>query len=463
MLEPDYLINNLGDITTIYADLHTSILASIAKHVADTLKTTGEAGVMPSLKKQIEHAQAAGLLREDIIQHIADTIAISDVEVRALFQDAGVKSLAYDNRVYTEAGLKPVAIAQSPTMLKVLEAGITKQNGSLRRLTGTVVANSEQLFERTLNAAYNKVVSGTHSYTEALREGIDDMTREGVKAFHYASGRAISIEAGLLMNLRTGIAQTAAHITEQGIRERGVTHVEVSAHISARTHPSGDHRDHQGWQGRIFSFSERKSDPKNNGNHLQNHENSDILKSRGSDLINVTDKTISDVPRIKSDVLSEHHWGRLQEEHKSLLELVRNQPLGTECARVFDLSMSKQGDDFIGPPGGNSVTVKNFDTPHIVIHNHADGAPISLDDFESFLRRPQTFSVQAISNGGAVSTLEKLPLFSAVDAIHKYNRTVEGVGELVVKGASQTEVESAIESFLYSLNENGFIYRRWTL
>lgn len=251
MLPPDWIIDNLDDIQEMLSDFHTSILESVAKHVRDTFDATNQLGLMPSTVTQIHHAQAAGLLRSEIMKHIAHVLKVSVAEIQVLFDAAIVESLKYDNEVYREAGLPDVVIRQSPTLHELYQAGIEKQMGKVKRLTGTIAINAEQLFERTLNTAYNKVISGTHSYTEALREGIDDMRKEGVTTFNYESGRRISVEAALLMNIRTGVSQTAGHITHTAMIERNVGHCETSAHIGARNTGEG-FVNHESWQGRVF-------------------------------------------------------------------------------------------------------------------------------------------------------------------------------------------------------------------
>lgn len=178
-------------------------------------------------------------------------------------------------------------------------------------------------------------------------------------------------------------------------------------------------------------------------------------------MIIITDKSINNVPRTKSDIISEQYWEHLYIEHIALLKLVQDKQLGTECARVFDLNMKKIGSDFIGEPGENRVVVTNFDTPHVIIHNHADGSTISLVDVNSFLRRPQTFSIHAVSNGGSVYTLEKLYNYNAVEAIRKYICTIDRVTEQLNDRGEQALIERIIEDFLVSLNANGFLYRRW--
>jgi len=178
-------------------------------------------------------------------------------------------------------------------------------------------------------------------------------------------------------------------------------------------------------------------------------------------LIKITSNSISSVPKVESDVISEQYWEQLYNEHIELLKLAQDKQIGTECARVFDLRMKKLGSDFIGKPADNRVLVSNFDSQHIIIHNHADGSTISLEDFNSFLRRPQTLSIQAISNGGTVFILEKLPHFNAVSAIKKYLIALDNVYELLECETARGKIESIVEEFLLSLNENGFKYRRW--
>ena len=253
MLPPDYFINNLDEITVLYSDLHTSILESMARRAAATLKATGSIGLMPSLVTQMEHAQAAGLIRADIAMHIAATLRVSVDVMTTLFDDAGVKTLFYDNEVYRAAGLPDVVIRQSPILQHILESGINKQMGLLQRLTGTIAINSQQLFERILNTAYNQVVSGTQSYTEALRDSVDAMLKDGVSVFNYESGRKISVEAAVLMNLRTGVSQTAGEISHTAMIERGAPCCETSAHIGARNTGKG-FVNHELWQGRVFSL-----------------------------------------------------------------------------------------------------------------------------------------------------------------------------------------------------------------
>ena len=280
MLPPDFLINEIEAITAMYNDFHTSLLKSIARHIADTLKATGAADIIPTTAYEIRRAQAAGLLKEDIIREVARINNMSRKEVRALFTKAAITARRYDDRGYRAAGFEPIPIMQSPEMLNILNAGISKRLGSLQRLTGTIAINTEMKFNELLNVGYNKVVSGAISYTKAIETAVDDLTREGVKTFSYATGREISVESAVRMNILTGVNQTAAQISSQTMKELGISLVITSAHLGARTHPDKNFKDHESWQGKIFHWKELENESgfgKNSNKPLQTDDENDKL------------------------------------------------------------------------------------------------------------------------------------------------------------------------------------------
>jgi len=57
-------------------------------------------------------------------------------------------------------------------------------------------------------------------------------------------------------------------------------------------------------------------------------------------------------------------------------------------------------------------------------------------------------------NGGIIGN-------EAVSAIKQYITTLDKVYEKLNDEADQAVVEEFVEEFLISLNENGFMYRRW--
>ena len=174
----------------------------------------------------------------------------------------------------------------------------------------------------------------------------------------------------------------------------------------------------------------------------------------------ITDEGINRIPVVGSSVLSNVHWAKMRDEHRKLLISVRGLLIGTERIRAFDMSMAQIGES-LGLPGDNSVSIKDFEKHHILIHNHADSSPISFSDFESFVKRPNTLSIQAVGHDGSVSVLEKRPSYDAAGAIHRYIDALGQVKDLLARRADNNEIIETIGQFLRSITKNGFAYWRW--
>ena len=72
-------------------------------------------------KWQIETLQQAGYLLEDIQKVIAQYTKLQQEEIAQAMEDAGVKALEYDDRIYQQAGLSPVPLLQSPHLVRIMQ------------------------------------------------------------------------------------------------------------------------------------------------------------------------------------------------------------------------------------------------------------------------------------------------------------------------------------------------------
>jgi hypothetical protein len=102
-----------------------------------------------------------------------------------------------------------------------------------------------------LDKAYHLVSTGALSYTQAVKEVLNNIVSDGVK-ITYPTGHEDTIETATLRAVRTGISQATSQIQMARAEEMGVDKFIVSSHLGAR--PS-----HQVWQGKIFTMDELKS------------------------------------------------------------------------------------------------------------------------------------------------------------------------------------------------------------
>ena len=121
MLSPDYLLTISEGSEEIAEFLHTDIINRIIERIMIRLER-GEEYILTSADKwQIETLQEAGFLLEDIKKEIAIRTGEQEKEIAEAFEEAGIKNLEWDDKIYIDAGLSPVPLWQSPYMVRLMQ------------------------------------------------------------------------------------------------------------------------------------------------------------------------------------------------------------------------------------------------------------------------------------------------------------------------------------------------------
>lgn len=243
LTEKDFL-NIEKQAAYIYQDLELQIVEEIAKRIANF----GYANTV--VLNDIKIAQEMGFLYEDIVKLVADYNNTSYERVSEIFSEAGAKTLKFDDKIYTEAGLNPIPINQSSSMVQLLNSTIEKTSGNLQNLVMTTATNSQTAFYNSINTAYMEVSTGVKSYSQSIIDVINKISNVG-GTITYPSGRNMSLESAVRMNIITGVNQTCGKLQELRANELGWDLMELTAHSGAR--PS-----HASWQGKIVSRSGQK-------------------------------------------------------------------------------------------------------------------------------------------------------------------------------------------------------------
>lgn len=244
MLTPDYYESCVDDILKLYAQLEDDIISDIIRRMMKTGIVT------ESAKHQAEMLQNAGLLYDDILSEIAKRTDATSQHVKALFEDAGVRTVNFDNQIYRAVGRVPVDIRQSPAMRQTLESGYRKTLGNMQNLTLTTANMAQSTYYSACNQAYMQVVSGAFSYQEAIKKAIQKTAQDGAFVL-YPSGHRDRVDVAVRRSVLTGVGQTCREIGLMNAEENDCDLMELSAHFGAR--PT-----HAEWQGQIVSLSGRK-------------------------------------------------------------------------------------------------------------------------------------------------------------------------------------------------------------
>ena len=251
MLSPDYLLHISEGAEDIAEQLHSEIVKRIVNRIMLRIGRGEDYILTETDKWQIENLQSAGYLLEDIQKDIAKATKLQQTEIAEAMEDAGVKALDYDDKIYQSVGLSPTPLTQSPELIRLMQRNYEATLGEWNNFTRTTAEQAQRLFLSELDKAYNLVSTGALSYTQAVKEVLNNIVSDGV-TITYPTGHEDTIETATLRAVRTGISQATSQIQMARAEEMGVDKFIISSHLGAR--PS-----HQVWQGKIFTKDELKS------------------------------------------------------------------------------------------------------------------------------------------------------------------------------------------------------------
>ena len=225
----------------IYNQLELEIIQEIAERISNV----GYANTV--VKNDAKIAQEMGIMYQDVIRLVAEYNETTENKIKEIFEETGIKSLKYDDKIYKLAGLKTIPLRQSANMWQILEATAIKTNNNLSNLVMTTAETSQTTFYNAMNKAYMEVSTGVKSYTQSIIDTIKEISHQGAN-ITYPSGRKLSLESAVRMNIVTGINQTCGKLQLMRAEELEWDLMELTAHIGARP-------EHAVWQGKIVSRS----------------------------------------------------------------------------------------------------------------------------------------------------------------------------------------------------------------
>lgn len=247
MLTPDYLLHISEGAEQISAQLHTDILKDIVRRIQARQKRGNDYLLTAVDKWQVESLLDAGYLREEVAQDIAKATGLQQTEIAEAFEDAGVRAMQYDDRIYQQAGISPISLWESPHMVRLMQRNYEATMGEWTNFTRTTADAAQTAFIDTMDQIYNRVLAGASGYISAFTDAIDRLASNGLY-ITYPTGHRDTLETATLRCVRTGVSQATAQIQITRMDELDIDLVVVSSHMGARP-------DHEVWQGKIYSRS----------------------------------------------------------------------------------------------------------------------------------------------------------------------------------------------------------------
>lgn len=258
MLDPRYLQHIAEGAEEISSELHSYIIRRIVDRMMIRIGRGEEYLFTSTDRWQIEIMQDSGALLEDIIPEIAKYTKREQKEIKAAMEEAGIKAVEQDDKIYEAAGLSPVPLLESPQLIRLMQRNYDATLGAWDNYTRTTADAAQRLFINSCDTAYHKVTSGAVSYTQAVREAVDEVVSGGVYVNYTdeETGRVHkdTIETATARAVRTGIGQATGDIVLKRMEEMEWDTILVSAHLGARTGDGGQNPgNHLWWQGQFYS------------------------------------------------------------------------------------------------------------------------------------------------------------------------------------------------------------------
>lgn len=253
MLSPNYLQHIADGSEEIASQLHTYIIRQIIDRMMIRIGRGDDYLLTSSDRWRIQILQDAGYLLEDITAELSKITKRQEKEIKGAMEEAGVKALEYDHKIYEAAGLSPTPLTQSPQLIRLMERNMDATMGEWKNYTRTTAEAAQRLFVGECDNAYHLVSSGAVSYTQAVKEAVNNVVSGGV-IVQYPSGHKDTIETATARAVRTGVAQATGDISIKRMEEMDWDIILVSAHIGARTGDGGQNPgNHLWWQGQFHS------------------------------------------------------------------------------------------------------------------------------------------------------------------------------------------------------------------
>lgn len=257
-ITPDYLEHVPEYIVRLYRDLDEYTLRDICRRLRGAGEITGSA------VNQIRALRNRGLDLSYIDRRIKETLHLSEQEYGDIWSRAIARNQEYFDDVIQRADLVPSSftLAAKEREFEAIRRQTLEEFRNISRSMGFAFRTGggiqflpiAKAYQKILDDAEMKLLSGVADYNTAIKEAVKQLTDSGLQYVDYASGWRNRVDVAARRAVMTGIAQIAAQYSQDTMALLGTDLVEVTAHSGARDRGSG-YVNHKSWQGKVYSMS----------------------------------------------------------------------------------------------------------------------------------------------------------------------------------------------------------------
>ena len=266
-LTPNEILKLSEPVEQVYSNIVDALLINMGKHFNSGHSLSTEQWEIRKLaelgqlnKESIEIiASLTGQNKELITAALENAVymATKDIEpeLKKAVQKGTIQNAAADNVIASQSIVQALNAYEQQAMDKLNLVNTTRLESTLAQyrkvITNTVnIERQMKAAQEVLNIAAGKVITGTESRQQALRQALSQIHKEGITGFYDRAGRKWSPEAYVNMDIRTTVHNTAIEAVKTRQEDYGVDIFRVSRHSGARPlcYP---------YQGRYFSWNNK--------------------------------------------------------------------------------------------------------------------------------------------------------------------------------------------------------------
>lgn len=239
-------------VVEVYLSIEQQILINAAKRLKKHKSLLNEDNIHSWQLAQLN--ELGSLKRENIIA-IAKYAGMSVDKVTEMLQKAGYGTVEQHEDTLQEAVAAGALIAspesgvrEDPALIAIIQTFQEQAKQTFNLTNTTMLQQADAAYMDILNQVVGKVLAGTQTPQEALREAVSRWGEKGVPALVDKAGREWTPEAYVNMVMRTMSNDVANEMQFKRMSEYGSDLVETSSHIGARPGCAP-------YQGKIYSVS----------------------------------------------------------------------------------------------------------------------------------------------------------------------------------------------------------------
>lgn len=246
----------ISKLLQMYEKIENDLLIEIASHFSINDE------FLNSDYWRIKKLEEMGLFNQDIIKYLSKATKKTPQEVKQALNQIGIDTINLNNlnKLFEDEVLKinPNTLVNNYTVNSIINSSYDELNNRIIQMSSKIEKGAREAYLNIVESVYLKTSMGTHSYQEAIKEAINDLSNKGIKTLSYRTMdeggnivgiRNYDIEGAVRREVLTASRQLNNDIAMETANELDCKYLYLSEHLECR--PT-----HFDWQGTIIKRDE---------------------------------------------------------------------------------------------------------------------------------------------------------------------------------------------------------------